>query len=205
MPTTIAQAFEAAGLTREDVGRWGTKPEASAPGVYIVALTDTLDSCAGTLHEAPLESNCFRRWLDACPDLTLDGRGPTLRQLMDRVQRFWLPGEVILYLGCTTKRLSTRLNEYYRTPIGARSPHHGGYFIKLLSNLDQLWVHYAPCPKACLPEIAESRMMWRFGECVRDSTKQSPCGNGLPFPFANLEWTKPHGLGGVCRKRSTRS
>src|ERR1700727_1610095 len=30
------------------------------------------------------------------------------------------------------------------TPIGARSPHSGGYFLKLLSNLNQLSVHYGP-------------------------------------------------------------
>src|SRR5437879_2359420 len=59
-----------------------------------------------------------------------------------RVASFWLPDEVILYVGKATS-LSTRVRQYYSTPLGARSPHAGGHFLKTLSILGELTVHFA--------------------------------------------------------------
>lgn len=47
MPTSAAEAFAAAGLAREGVIRWGTKPATSASGVYVVSLTDSLHAFDG--------------------------------------------------------------------------------------------------------------------------------------------------------------
>ena len=139
MPTTVVEAFAAVPLAPESIvsRRWGTKPATSEPGVYIVSLTESLDTCDGKLNEAPLAAPKFQDWLDRCPELPLDRIQPTPQQLMDRIRRFWIPDEVILYIGLATS-LSTRINDYYHTPIGARGPHSGGYFLKLLSNLDQI-------------------------------------------------------------------
>ena len=126
MPTTIVDAFAAAGLVRNDVVKWGTKPRTSNPGVYIVSLTDFLDSFDGKLPEAPLGATEFRRWLDVRPELTLDDNRPTPEQLMSRIRRFWIPDEVILYIGLAGTSLSGRVGQYYNTPIGRRSPHAGG-------------------------------------------------------------------------------
>jgi hypothetical protein len=141
VPTTIADAFSTVALIREGVVRWGTKPTTSEPGVYVISLTESLDTCDGKLIEAPLSEVEFRRWLDKCRELTLDCIRPTVQQLMDRIRRFWIPDEVILYIGLAGTSLSTPLGQYYTTPIGDRSPHSGGYFLKVLSNLNQLWVH----------------------------------------------------------------
>lgn len=137
----------------------------------------------------------FERWLDPRAKLTIDSIRPTVEQLMDRVRRFWIPDEVILYIGLVTS-LSTRLQAFYRTPIGARSPHSGGYFLKLLSNLNQLSVHYARCPDS---ELAEDGMLRRFCEHVSQHSRRSLQEDPVhPFPFANLEWPpgtrKAHGL-----------
>lgn len=143
MPTTVADAFSAAGLERQAVVRWGTRPSSRSPGVYVVSLTDSADAIETSLAEAPLAPKAFETWLQVCPDLTLDGVRPTIEQLMTRVRGFWLADETILYIGLATT-LSSRLGAYYKTPIGARLPHSGGYFLKLISNLDELCVHYAP-------------------------------------------------------------
>ena len=65
MPTTIAEAFAAVALDRDDIVsvRWGTKPTTSKPGVYIVSLTESLDTCNGKLIEAPLAAAQFERWM----------------------------------------------------------------------------------------------------------------------------------------------
>ena len=161
MPTTIAEVFTAVGLRRQDFVKWGRKLNESSPGLYVVSLTESLDAFDGKLIEAPLAAARFEQWLRECPKLTLDGVRPTVQQLMDRIQRFWIPDEVILYIGLAGTSLAARLNQYYRTKIGARRPHSGGYFLKLLANLDQLWVHYAQCPS---PKRAEAK-------CYADSAR----------------------------------
>jgi hypothetical protein len=166
--------------------------------VYIISLTESLDACDGTLIEAPLAAAEFQRWLDACLKLTLDRARPTVEQLTDRIQHSWIRDEVILYIGLAGTSLSTRLGQYYQTPIGARRPHAGGYFLKLLSNLNQLWVHYARCSD---PKLAEDGMLRRFCEHVSQQSRQALQDPAHPFPFANLEWPpgtrKAHGLRGA--------
>ncbi len=185
MPTTVADAFATVHLVRDAIVtvRWGTKPKTSKPGVYIVSLTESLDTYDGKLMEAPLAADKFQRWLDVRPELTLDRIRPTVEQLMDQVRRFWIPDEVILYIGLATS-LSTRLQAFYRTPIVARGPHSGGYFLKLQSNLNQLWVHYDQCPDF---ELAEDGMLRRFCEHVSQDSRLSLKDPVHPFPFANLE------------------
>lgn len=197
MPTSVTDAFAAAGLTREGVVRWGTRPSTSAPGVYAVALTQSLDVIDGTLSRAPIAGDVIDEWLEVRPELTLDGVRPTAEELKRRIEGFWLADETIVYVGLATS-LSKRLGAYYRTPIGARSPHSGGYFLKLLSNLGQLWVHFAPCDD---PDLAEGGMIRRFVDGVSDQAKRAVHDSAHPFPFANLEWPrgirKAHGLRGT--------
>lgn len=205
MPTSVADAFAAAGLTRDDVVRWGTKPSIPLPGVYIVSLSASADGTDGSMMSAPIAIEVFERWLDVRPELTLEGVRPTVEQLMDRVRQFWLKDEVILYIGKATS-LSSRVGQYYRTPIGARRPHAGGYFLKLLSNLDQLWVHYAACDH---PSTAEDSMLESFCEGVSVDSRRELLDPAHPFPFANLEWPqgirKAHGLRGAREPRQSPS
>jgi hypothetical protein len=203
MPATVAEAFAAVDLGHDDIVpvRWGTKPTTSNSGVYIVSLTNSLDSCDGKLSEPPFAEIEFRRWLDVCPNMTLDGMQPSVGQLIDRISRFWIPDEVILYIGKATE-LSSRLPAYYRTSIGKRSPHSGGFFLKLLSNLDRLWVHYAECDD---PESAENKMLLRFCENVSPDSRRTLHDPAHPFPFANLECPKGifkvHGLRAARERR----
>ena len=203
MPTTIADAFAAAGLIRQGVVKWKTKPKSSAPGVYMVSLDPSPTSCECKVTEAPLAADEFQKWLKVRPELTLDGDQPTARQLMDRVRRFWIPDEVILYIGLAGTSLSQRVGQYYNTPIGRRSPHRGGYFLKLLSNLSELWVHYAECADF---KVAERRMLQLFCSHLSQDSRQALHDPAHPFPFANLEWPrgpkKSHGLRGACGPKS---
>lgn len=202
MPTSVAEAFAAAGLARHAVVKWGTRPTTSSSGVYVVALTSSLDDLDATLSRPPLANDAFEAWMSRCPELMLDGIRPSVDQLKRRIKGFWLPDETIVYIGLAAT-LSSRLGAYYRTPIGVRRPHSGGYFLKLLSNLDDLWVHYAPCAD---PASAEDAMIGRFCADVTDETKRALIDPQHPFPFANLEWPpgvrKAHGLRGAREPRS---
>src|SRR5438105_3398685 len=44
----------------------------------------------------------------------------------ERVSSFWIPDEVVLYVGLAGSSLGRRLARYYATALGARSPHAGG-------------------------------------------------------------------------------
>src|SRR5271169_3873098 len=111
MSTTIREVFAGVNLRRQGVVQWGTVPQENASGVYVVSL-------ATPLAEAPLAACQFEKWLDDCPQLTLDWTRPNPEQLMHRIRRFWISDEVILYIGKADK-LSRRLRAYYDTPIGA--------------------------------------------------------------------------------------
>ncbi|SDR63018.1 hypothetical protein SAMN05445850_8571 [Paraburkholderia tuberum] len=204
MPTTVSEAFAAAGLSPGGSVPWGTKPALPERGVYIVSLTDSLDSLQGALPRAPLSPTAFEQWLSVCPELTVDGARPPLEQLIQRVAAFWLPDEVVLYVGLAeSQSLSDRLGQYYQTPLGKRTPHAGGYFLKLLSNLHGLWVHYAASAN---PTHAESVIIGLFSSNVSDTAKRDLKDPVHPFPFANLEWPrgvrKVHGLRGATERRA---
>jgi len=127
----------------------------------------------------------------------MDGLTPTLEDLYARIESFWIADEVVVYIGLATN-LSKRLSQYYRTPIGAPKPHSGGYFLKLLSSLSNLWIHYAECDNF---DVAESAMLKRFCANVSVESRRTLRDSRHPFPFANLEWPrgtrKAHGFSGV--------
>ena len=110
MATFVADAFSAAGLTKDCVVKRGVKPSEKGPGVYVVSLTYSLDGFNGILKRAPRARCVFQKWLKVCPELTLNDTKPDVDQLMDRVGRLWLPDEVILYIGKAAS-LSKRLND----------------------------------------------------------------------------------------------
>ena len=197
MPTSVAELFAAADLTPSGPVRWGAPIQEGGSGVYAVSLTSEPDSIRGSLAEPILDRRGIATWLDHAPALTLDGGRPTATDLGVRIARFWLPDEVVLYIGLATS-LRSRVRGYYRTPLGARRPHSGGYFLKVLENLGDLWVYYAPHPD---PSAAESLMLRRFCSGVSDRSKLAIHDPAHPFPFANLEWPpgvrKSHGIRGA--------
>lgn len=140
------------------------------------------------------------------PELTLDGVRPTREQLVQRLAAFWFPDEVVLYIGLAgprTKRpakgeLAKRVGEYYKTPLGANGPHAGGWPLKTLSCLPNLFVHYAYCDQV---KKAEDDCIGQFAKHVSDKTRTSLHDPTRLMPFANLEFpkgnAKDHGIRGA--------
>ena len=116
--------------------------------------------------------------------------------------KMWVPEVAIVYCGKAGTSLRTRVNQYYRTTLGARSPHAGGWPLKTLSNLADLRVHFAACQD---PGGAETKMLDAFTAQVPPASRAGVSDPLLPLPFANLEdgrgRRKDHGIKGARAPR----
>ncbi len=84
------------------------------------------------------------------PSFAFDGQlRPRAGVVAAYISSFWLATEPILYIGKTDDPLSTRIGAMFAHRLGCSSPHKGGHWLKTLSILPDLWVHWAPigaCP-----------------------------------------------------------
>jgi hypothetical protein len=196
MPSAVSDIFAAANLTPAGCVDWGKAVPEFAPGVYVVALTDESDSVDAALPICPLDEAALAVLL-ARPQLRVDDRPPTREMLAVRLAALWLPDEVVVYIGLSSRPLATRVHEYYITRLGARSPHAGGWPLKTLAT--SLYVHYAPAPSFA---PAEQAMLDAFAGATSDETRARLHDSARPIPFANLRWLghgrKRHGIDGAC-------
>lgn len=219
MPSTVRHLLGEAGLERDGVVAWNEAipgpPAATADtGVYIVALTADPDDVGGALNRFPVSTTRVNELLACRDELTLDGQRPRSKQLADRLSGFWLRDEVVLYIGLAGPRktparpsaLSARVRAYYKTPLGARSPHAGGWFIKTLSNLDELFVHYAYCENV---GRVEDDLLGAFRSGLSPESREALFDPVNSMPFANLEYpkgvAKRHGIRGAKASKTAAS
>ncbi len=59
----------------------------------------------------------------------VDSQRPDIDELRGRIGAFWLGDRIVLYVGKAASSARRRVGQYYRTPLGARSPHAGGWFL----------------------------------------------------------------------------
>jgi hypothetical protein len=219
VPSNVADIFAAAGATPAGVVTWGTPPlapDGSGPttGLYVVALTDDAGSLNGAIATAPIDPAAVDELLAARPELCLDGVRPTAEQLAGRLAGFWFPDEVVVYIGLAGPRrtpsasgeVARRVGEYYKTRLGARSPHAGGWPLKVLSCLDDLYVHYGYCGDVV---AAEQLAIGHFAEHVSENTRAVLRDAARVMPFANLEFPKgirkAHGITGARAPETTKT
>jgi hypothetical protein len=195
MPMTVSQAFASASLAPEGVVRWGQPVPERATGIYVVSVARATDSTAEAVPEAPLELARLKELRAVRPETSLDGRVTTAAALQSRLETFWFHDEVILYVGLAGQPLRTRVRQYYTTPLGARKPHAGGWWLKTLSVLEDLWVHYAPTPDS---KTTERTMLKAFADQVPAAARAGLHDPDRVAPFANLRcWdnaVKRHGI-----------
>lgn len=206
MPSNVQQVFAAAGLHPSGCVPWGAAVPETAPGVYVVALTDDTNSLKAARRDCRRSQRSLEALLRVRPEFLVDGVRPDTSALAKRLSAFWLPDEVVLYVGLAGTSVHGRVNAYYGTRIGARSPHAGGWFLKMLSVLPQLHVHYAAADK---PTVAEDRMLAAFSAQVSDAARRTLHDPDRPIPFANIEWPKGrykrHGITGAKQPKAPRA
>lgn len=165
------------------------------------ATTADPDEAAG-LSTAPIAATAVADLLAARPELTWRGARPDEAQVTAALESMWVPGEVVLYAGKAGTSICSRVKDYYRTQLGARSPHAGGWPLKTLVNLGDLQVHAAKCDD---PRGVEATMLAAFMDAVSEEQSALLCDPAMPLPFANLEdrpgRAKTHGFLGACAPR----
>ncbi len=191
-----------AGLASAGVVRWGERINSDGPGIYVVSSAEDMEADSHDLRPAPIDETAVARLLDLRPELVLNGIRPTSDQLAGRLKEFWLPDEHILYIGLASD-LHVRVNQFYRTPLGARRPHAGGWFLKTLRNFEDLYVHWS---RTCDPVAAENAAIGSFVARASAQSKAGMRDPAHPFPFANLGWPrgtrKAHGIRGAKAPRA---
>ena len=200
--TSTSQLLSAAGLTAHGVAPWGTRPSSQSPGVYLLAISEDPTEEEG-LANAAIDPDAVSRLLRVRAEATVDGRQATEQSFTERLKALWVPGEPVVYIGLAGTSLAQRVGQYYDTKIGARAPHAGGWPIKMLANLNQLWVHYAACDT---PDLAEQRLLRAFGDGLSAHAITELHDHDVVLPYANLELTKgrrkAHGFKGVKAPRT---
>jgi len=180
---TPGELFAAAGFAQFAAVPWGKQVPSSGPGVYVVGVRADAGDPGGA-GAVRIDLDALRAWLEPPGDVMLHGRPATVPVLAAHVARWWLPDEPVLYVGKATSLLE-RVSQYYGTPLGARSPHRGGYWLKMLDEPRPHTVFYAATPTVEGAKRAEACMLRHFLDHAR-----APVGHAdaeLPLPWANLE------------------
>lgn len=192
MPSTVKTLLESVNLDISKIKtcRWGQNVDADKHGIYFISTSLKTDCIENTYKGAPISINILDKWISKIKTIEIDGRsGINSLDLFNRLNKFWLPDENILYIGQTECNggLKKRLSQYYKTNLGERKPHAGGHWIKTLLNLTDLYVHYIP---TFTPLILEKEILVNFTKEVSQNTLTMIGDPELPLPFANLEIDK---------------
>ena len=185
-----AALLRRAGLRPEGPVPWATPAMTRAPGIYIVELP-------AALEVAPIALGAVRAWIRRVPAITVDGSPTTAAALAARLAAFWVPSATVIYIGQASGPVRGRVAAYYRTPLGDRSPHAGGHWIKTLSCLDDCLVWSAATDDY---DDAERELLDDFSRTVPAAERRALHDPSLVLPFANLKnghgRVKAHRVGG---------
>jgi transcription elongation factor GreA len=131
---------------------WGRPVVPSGPGVFIVELP-------APEPKVSIDPTAVRQWLERVPDLRLDGKRPTVAELQSHLASFWLPNQVILYIGSSQRSVGARLSGMYKTPPGERRPQSAGYWLKTLHHINRARIWWSPTAEG---ELWEDALIDRF-------------------------------------------
>ena len=174
--------LRAVGLLADGPVRWGMPVRSTRPGVYLVELP-------APLAHAPVDLSPVGSWIERVPTLELDGHRPAGKELAQRLASFWLPGQVVLYVGSTAEVIGRRVDELVRTPLGDAAPHADGGWLQTLRGLDQACVWWA---ETDAPEEYADAILAAFAQAVDPAAAAALHDPTVVVPFANM--ATPTGL-----------
>lgn len=197
MSTLVSELLESQSLKLTGKVKWGQNFHSSHRGIYLISLSKDEFSNGGIIPKAPISHERIDFWLNKVPSFELDNKKyPKADLVVERLSRFWLPDENILYIGMTNATLSVRVSQYYSTELGEKRPHAGGHWLKTLSNLSELYVYYSECDN---PENIEINLLDFFIKHVSKNSLNLLYDSSIVLPFANLKHPtrgrKSHGIG----------
>src|SRR5262245_31154841 len=156
MDTSAPGLLRGVGLLADGPVPWARPVPASGPGVFLIELPAPLTT-------APIELTRVGKWLERIDTLRLDGERPSSRAVAQRLAAFWLPSQVVLYVGATPTSIANRVRAIRETPLGERRPHPGGHWLHLLTALDRARIWWAATDAV---EEYEDALLAAFGEGV---------------------------------------
>ncbi len=186
-PTEI---FSSAGAVLLGSCRWNTPVPSQEHGVYVVSMHRRPENGDG-LATAPIDYGALEGWLDRCPGLALDSGRPDIDELAAHLATWWLPNTSILYIGkAETQSLRKRVGQYHKTPLGAPRPQGGGYWLKTLGLLGDLYLHYSEVASDVSAGGIEDDLLNAFLSLYSAVPETHPEPD-LPLPWANLQVERP--------------
>ncbi|HSK52115.1 MAG TPA: transcription elongation factor GreA [Clostridia bacterium] len=168
--------LRAVGLLADGPVVWGRPVPANRPGVFVVELTVPRAS-------APIELTRVGKWIERVETLRLDGERPTSRRLAARLAAFWLPSQVVLYVGATPSSIATRVKALRVTALGDRRPHSGGHWLHVLTGIEGARIWWAATDAV---EESEDALLSAFAEGVPEAERATLPDREIVLPFANL-------------------
>jgi hypothetical protein len=203
MTISVGELFEKSELRPAGVVQWGDQVPLNLPGVYVVTSTPELSDAVGRIGKYQHDLDAFATLRMVCPSVTVDGAPATNESLAERIGAFWIPETAILYVGLASTSVRKRVDQYYGTHIGQRSPHAGGWWLKTLVDLESLFVHYAETET---PRSSEDLLLKTFAAAVPPSVRIALHDSERIAPFANVEVKagirKRHGMDGYKKERA---
>jgi len=196
MPTTVTELETKFNLQFKNSIKWGNSFIENDYGIYIISTSKDKGYLPASKFEISFNEAQVDTWLDNAPDILLNGIKPGKKDLKKQLQGFWLPDESILYIGKAEKQtLSERICQYCNHKVGKRSPHKGGYWLKLLSNLNELYIHIYSTKDS---HHIEEELLRHFINNVSEVSRKNLIDKELCLPYANLQLRsgviKKHGL-----------
>lgn len=186
MSLTVKGLFDSVGKEIMGQVKWNEKITCDLPGVYCVSISNN-ENVLKTIEKYPVSLNAIEKWINYVPAMRIDGNIPTVDTISKRLNKFWLPQETILYIGKAGTSLRNRVNQYYRTKLGNKSPHRGGHWLKTLDMLNELNIFWTISGEKDAEEL-EQELLSKFVESI--NYKNELYDPYHPFPFANLEHPK---------------
>ena len=193
MPTIISKLFEQAGLTFHGQVKWGQLINSKECGFYIVALTEDIEKlvCRGNSN---IDDSAIKQWSELVKsggkEILIDNKVSDLKSIKQRLEKFWLPDETIVYIGKAgpnkERTIRKRVKEYYKTQMGCDSKHAGGHWVKILKDISSLNIFYSEYSGLDIEE-KEEQLILSFIDNVSKRTKENLFDNLNCFPFANKE------------------
>lgn len=177
-----SELLSGVGLVPQGPVRWGDSTGAQCPGVYVVEWPRSL-------AVAPVCLAAVQRWIDDVQGMQVSGTRPTAAQLAAEVAAWWVPRQTVVYLGQTMRPVEQRVQEFYRTTLGARRPHAGGMWLKALESLEESSIWWAGTDD---PKRVEAELMSAFA--LACDPRAIPFANlKVERPVPGIAWTrKPH-------------
>lgn len=200
MSIKAEEIFKAVGIDNYTKIKWGEikkHPIPNVSGVYIIETSSTLTTPA-------FNGNTIKNWITLSGRIEIENKIAKEKDIIKSLSAHWHPSENIIYIGrsaISKKGLKKRLNDFYNHTPGNKGPHTGGFWLKLLDDIDNLNVYYAVHKNA--EEVEFKMLMYFMMKMAREKDLLKIENMGKYLPFANLtaEIDKRHNIKGAAKEK----